>query len=212
MIGLLRNIYEDATVGVVGSGPSANNFVKDGLDFTIAVNGAAKLNHHFDYFLCGDPSSSKCDWFKIDCAKVRVIAKLTAGLDEKLYPPKLFPNLCRVAVSVTKQHDVKLPCPLWPHLTFIYERYRAKKINKDVDYLMFGGTISCCAVQLAYIMGASKIVLFGCEFSYAKQYFYKSNRPGTISDSQRNIMCEVINILKNKGVKFKAMGDTTLSC
>lgn len=213
MIGLLRNIHDGATIGVVGSGPSAVGFTKNGLDATIAVNGAAKLNHSFDYFLCGDSASSKCDWFRIDCAKVRVIAKLTAGLDEILYPPGLFPGLHRVSVPVTKQNSVKLPCPLWPHLTFMYDRYKLQKINKEMNCLMFGGTISCCAVQLAYIMGASTIVLFGCEFSNPKQhYFYKANRAGTIADNQRRIMNEVLRELKKRGVRFRIIGDTTLRC
>jgi hypothetical protein len=183
------------------------------LDITIAVNGAAKLNQPFDYFMCGDHKSSSYDWFKIQCSKTRVIAKLTAGLDEILYPPELFPDIKRMAVTAPKQGTIDLPCPVWPHMTFMYRWYKPQRLKKDMDYLMFGGTISCCAVQLAYVMGASKIVLFGCGFNNLRQhYFYRSNRRGSVSDSQRNTMNVVINELKKQGIQFQIIGETTLSC
>jgi hypothetical protein len=93
----------------------------------------------------------------------------------------------------------------------MYRWYGPGRLQKDMNYLMFGGTISCCAVQLAYIMGAAKIVLFGCGFtSTGKHYFYNSRNQGSISNSQRTVMTTVINEVQKCGVKFEVVGETTL--
>lgn len=211
MIKALHNIYEGATIAIVGSGPTATDFIKSKSDISIGVNGAAKLGKQFDYFMCGDVRSSTFDWFKINCSRVRVIAKLTAALDDILYPITLFPDIKRVAVATTKQSGVKLPPPVKPHLTFEYRWYKPQRLKRDMNFLMFGGTISCCAVQLAYIMGASKIVLYGCGFtSTGKHYFYHVRRPGTISNSQRTVMNAVISEIKKHRVRFETVGNTTL--
>ena len=211
MIKALHNIHKGATIAVVGSGPTAIDFVKSESTISIGVNGAAKLGKRFDYFICGDVRSSVFDWFSIDCSKTRVIAKLTASLDNILYPTALFPDIKRVAVATTKQSSVKLPPPIEPHLTFEYRWYKPKRLKKDMNFLMFGGTISCCAVQLAYIMGAAKIVLYGCNFTNTgKHYFYHTHRPGTISTSQRTVMNAVIKEIREHGIQFKFIGNTML--
>jgi aspartate/glutamate racemase len=62
-------------------------------------------------------------------------------------------------------------------------------------------------------MGASTIVLFGCDFDNSKQhYFYKTNVRGSISNNQRTVMNEVIKELKKRGVQIKIVGSTTLQC
>ncbi|MCK9558465.1 MAG: hypothetical protein M0R50_10550 [Candidatus Cloacimonetes bacterium] len=211
MIKLLHNIAKGATIAVVGSGPTATDFIHSKNDISIGVNGAAKLGQKFDYFMCGDTRSSCFDWFNIDCSRVRVIAKLTAAPDKILYPIELFPDIKRIAVITAKQNTIKLPRPVEPHLTFMYKWYRQERLKEDMNYLMFGGTISCCAVQLAYVMGASKIVLYGCNFtSVGRHYFYQTRKPGSISDSQRTVMNTVINEIKKRGVKFEIVGSTTL--
>ena len=210
MIRSLLGIYKGATVAIVGSGPTAVAF-KHSKAVSIGVNGAAKLGKRFDYFMCGDTRSSSYDWFNIDCSRVRVIAKLTAAPDKILYPPALFPDIKRVAAPTAKQNSVILPPPAKPHITFMYKWYKPDRLKLDMNYLMFGGTISCCAVQLAYIMGASKIVLYGCGFTNTgKHYFYHTPRPGSISDSQRTVMSTVIKELMKRGIQFEIIGDTTL--
>jgi hypothetical protein len=216
MIKSLHNLYKGATIAVVGSGPTATNYTQGKVDVSIGVNGAAKFCSNpradkFDYFMCGDVKSSTFDWFNIVCSRVRVIAKLTAAPDKILYPDALFPNIKRDAVPTAKQNSIILPLPIKPHLTFIYKWWKPDRLKNDMNYLMFGGTISCCAVQLAYIMGAAKIVLYGCSFtSTGNHYFYYTRRPGTISDSQRAVMSMVISEIKKRGVKIEAVGHTML--
>lgn len=211
MIKSLIDAHKGATVAIVGSGPTAIDFLKSTQDVSIGVNGAAKLGKKFDYFMCGDAKSSTYDWFNINCSKVRVIAKLTASMDKILYPSELFPDIKRVAVKTAKQGDIVLPPPIEPHRTFMYKWWKPDRLKKDANYLMFGGTVSCCAVQLAYIMGATKIVLYGCGFtSTGTHHFYRTNKPGSISDSQRVVMNLVIKELNNRGIQFEFVGDTTL--
>jgi hypothetical protein len=209
MIKALHGIHKGETIAVVGSGPTAIEFKNQHL--SIGVNGAAKLGKRFDYFMCGDARSSAFDWFNIDCSRVRVIAKLTAAPDKILYPIDLFQDIKRTAVITAKQSSVKLPPPVEPHLTFMYRWYKSDRLKSDMNYLMFGGTISCCAVQLAYLMGATKIVLYGCGFnSVGRHYFYHTPRPGSISASQRAVMNAVISEIRKRGVQFQIVGETTL--
>ena len=211
MIKSLHHAHDGAAISIVGSGPTAIDFNKSKSDISIGVNGAAKLGKKFDYFMCGDAKSSAYDWFSIDCSRVRIIAKLTAAPDKILYPVELFPNIKRMAVITAKQSTVSLPPPVKPHLTFMYKWYKPDRLKKDMNYLMFGGTISCCAVQLAYVMGASKIILYGCGFTNTgRHYFYHTQRPGTISDSQRTVMTAIINEIRKRGVRVEAVGNTTL--
>jgi hypothetical protein len=216
MIKSLYNIHKGATIAVVGSGPTATSYTHNKVDVSIGVNGAAKFYSHpgaakFDYFMCGDVKSSTFDWFSIACSRVRVIAKLTAASDKILYPDRLFPDIKRDAVPTAKQNSVILPPPVKPHLTFMYKWWKPDRLKRDMNYLMFGGTISCCAVQLAYIMGAAKIVLYGCSFtSTGNHYFYHTRRPGTISDSQRTVMSTVVGEIKKRGIRIEIVGHTTL--
>jgi hypothetical protein len=212
MIKSLYDIYKGSTIAIVGSGPTATEFIKKENEIAIGVNGAAKLGKLFDYFMCGDAQSSSFDWFNINCSRVRIIAKLTAAPDRILYPVELFPNIKRIAVQTIKQNSLDLPLPVKPHLTFLYKWYSSDRLKRDMNYLMFGGTISCCAIQLAYVMGATKIVLYGCGFNnVGRHYFYYTNKPGSISDRQRGVMNTVINELKGRGVKFEIIGNTTLN-
>jgi hypothetical protein len=212
MIKSLYDVHKGAAIAIVGSGPTAVDFTHNKCDISIGVNGAAKLGEKLDYFMCGDSRSSLFDWFRIDCSKIRVIAKITAAQDRILYPDELFPHIVRAAVSTPKQNSIELPKPVEPHITFMYRWFKPDRLKKDMNYLMFGGTISCCAVQLAYIMGASKIVLYGCCFnSTGRHYFYNTRRPGSISDNQRVVMNTAIGEIKNRGVEFKIVGDTMLN-
>jgi len=185
-------------------------------DVTIAVNGSAFLGHKFDYFLCGDKNAHTKDWFDVDCSYVRVIAKIVASMDKILYPAERFPDLERLAVPQHEQHRVKsLPDPVPPHITFRYRWYVEGRMTRDLDYLMFSGTISCCAVQLAYIMGAKAVELYGCNFHHGKRshYFYDASvgQVGRVRPSQREIMDKLLKEVRGLGMKVTIFGPTRLT-
>jgi hypothetical protein len=199
MINSLRDTHKGSTISVVASGPSAVLYDGQG-DVSIGVNGAAMLGPVFDYFLCGDAKSSECDWFHINCSKARVIARLIASKDYQLYPEHIYKYRLR-----------SMPPPVSPHKTFKYGYYNREKLALDKPRLLYGGTISCCAIQLAKLMGASRIVLFGCNFSHnSGQYFYKANKIGSVSRSQTYVMQDVINVLRTGGIQIDIVGESLL--
>jgi len=210
MIHKLWDKHVDSTVAVIGSGPSATMYNGQG-DISIAVNGAALLGRRFTYYMVGDSLSFSYDWFDIDCSDIRIIARIVAGKDYKLYPADMAVN--RVAVQAHKQHIVSdLPDPVPPHLIYNYAAYDPKGLHKGMNSLMRGGTIACCAVQIAYLMGASKILLFGCPFTHSNgDYFYESSRIGSICMSQRATMDDVLAIIRREEVAVSVYGPTTLS-
>ena len=126
-------------------------------------------------------------------------------------PQGFFPDVQRT----TKPQSVgeeKLPVPVPPHLYFEYRRFSQEKISCENNFLMFGGTISCCAAQLAYLMGASKINLFGCEFSHQDgSYFRKFSHIGAVNDDQRIVMETMLQGLRERGVTVVAFGNTKLT-
>lgn len=214
MLDRVRRRHRGDTISIVASGPSADIF--KGGPVTIAVNGAAFLEHKFDYFLCGDKNAHTKDWFTVDCSYVRAVAKLVASMDEILFPPKKFPKLNRIAVPQHEQRKVHhVPEPIPPHLTFLYRWYAEDRLSEEMNFLMFSGTISCCAVQLAYIMGAKEIELYGCNFHHSRRshYFYGAGRDqiGRVRPSQRETMDKLLKEVRKKGVKVTIFGPTRLT-
>lgn len=215
MIELLRDKHEGKTASIVASGPTAELY--DGTtDISIGVNGAAYLDKHFDYFLCGDKNSHKFDWFRINCSDVRVIARLCASNDYQLYP-KEFDNIIeRKSVAAHQQKQLNnLISPIYPHYVFTYKWFKKGRLDKRNNYLMFRGTISCCAVQLAYIMGCTEIHLYGCTFRGSRRrnehYFYDTKqRKGIVSGSQREIMEVCLKEVIDKGVRVYIHGKSAL--
>ena len=215
MLDRLRRKCSGDTISIVASGTSAGLF-KDGDNVSIGVNGAALLGCKFDYFLCGDKNSHKKDWFAVECSHVRVVSRQVASMDRILYPDKQFPRLRRITVAQHDQNKVKhIPNPVSPHLTFKYKWYVGNRLDEKMNFLMFGGTISCCAVQLAYIMGAKAIELYGCNFHHGRRshYFYNAERGqiGRVRPSQRETMDKLLKEIMDRGVKVSIFGPSRLT-
>jgi hypothetical protein len=215
MIELLKNKHEGKSASIIASGPSAGLY--DGTtDISIGVNGAAYLGKHFDYFLCGDKNSHKFDWFKINCSDHRVVAKLCASNDYQLYPKEFNSIIERKSVASHQQKKLaSLICPVYPHYIFTYRWFKRNHLHKNNNYLMFRGTISCCAVQLAYIMGCTEIHLYGCTFKGSRKvsdhYFYDNKqKKGIVSKSQREVMEICLSEVIALGVKVYIHGNSTL--
>jgi hypothetical protein len=209
MIQSLLDVHQGETVSIVGSGPSADLY-QGGSGVSIGVNGAARLHQHFSYFLYGDRYAYKRDWFRTDCSDVRVAARIVATMDELIYPKADV----RMSVTADNQMMVRgIPDPEPPHKIFNYMRYRPQRLKRTQSSLLFGGTIACCALQLAWIMGASKVIVYGCNFQHSRNshYFYRSNFTGTVTQSQRDTMQEIINILRNRGLEIHIIGESRLS-
>lgn len=170
---------------------------------SIAVNGALKLQRQFDYFVCGDCCAYRRDWFKLPNSRRRIIARLVASCDEILYPSTDYPELRRRSVPQTKWREVEgLPEPKWPHLLFTYKWFKPNRLSRSMNFLMFGATIAGCAVQLAYLMGATTILLWGCQFDHsAGHYFYKCSKPGMVARGQLETMELLLGEIRAAGIK-----------
>ena len=109
-----------------------------------------------------------------------------------------------------------LPDVVKPHFV-IRRAVQGELLSRNQKVLNWGGTSTCMATQLAYIMGASEVHLYGVEFSNdvtnshladvknsdysGSKYFYepKLNETGRILPSQRLFFDRIIHFLKNKG-------------
>ncbi len=211
MIESLHDIHKGSTISIVASGPSAVMY--DGFgDIAIGVNGASLLGPTFDYYMCGDPYAHRHDWFSINCSKERVVAKVLASMDYQLYPEHIY-DIERKSVTVLKQRALDLPDPVYPHKTFRYRSYKHDKLRLNNKFLLFGGTISCCALQLAWMMGADRVVLFGCNFrhSMSEHHFYDTKMPGRVVLTQVKTMQSVIDKMRTAGLVVSIIGKSALS-
>lgn len=216
MISLLEDAHKGKSVSVIGSGPSATLY-DESTDISIGVNGAALLGKHLDYFLCGDHNAYKHEWFIKKCATTRIIARLVASLDYQLYPEEFDGVITRQSVKMGEGKGKglqELPCPIYPHLIYNYRYYAPGRLKKNNNMLLAGGTISCCAVQLAYIMGCSELHLYGCNFKHKRNshYFYESNQqPGRVYKSMIETMELCLKEIRGFGVKVYIHGESSLT-
>jgi hypothetical protein len=223
MIERLYDIHRGKTIAVVGSGPTATAFDPRDNDNSIGVNGAAMLAYRgirLDYFLCGSQHSPRQPWFAVDCAATRIICARFALQDRYLYPNELYPDLVRMSYPVGDIDEIRLPSPAPPHLTYRYTRNPTTAFlagMRPFDKVLIGGTITSVAVQIAYLMGASRIKLYGCSFSkqtsqQPQHYFYRPpvNRRGGVDDVQIAAMDRTLAIVRQNGVEVQVVGETTL--
>lgn len=208
MISDLYNKHPGSIIDIIGSGPSAVMY-NGSVNPSIAVNGASLLGHKYSYFVCGDHNSYKRDWFSIKCSNIRVIARLVALFDYQLYPESI--NMKRFAVPAHEQSKVSdIRNPVKPHKVFSYRKYDAVRLSRCNNFLMYGGTISCCALQLAWIMGARKVRIYGCGFTHTNgHYFYNASSIGSIVRSQIETMQSVIDHLRSE-IDIEIIGDSKL--
>ncbi|MFH1275784.1 MAG: hypothetical protein ABIH82_01605, partial [Candidatus Woesearchaeota archaeon] len=94
-----------------------------------------------------------------------------------------------------------------------------KLIKKEQDELYAGGTSAGLAVQIAHIMGAKEIHLYGCSFDNdarvpygGERYFYhpKEGEKGHTDKGQRIFLDAIIEVIKSQGTEVFAHGQTRL--
>ncbi|MFH1376333.1 MAG: hypothetical protein ABIH25_01730 [Candidatus Woesearchaeota archaeon] len=249
MLDKVRNIYYGTEIAVLGSAPSVMIFNR-GEDIVIGVNGAGYLLHGRDIFLSGDQAAHTRSWFLDLDEDVQCIIKPHSAIySPKFYPDEKIrnkfineyekymdekPSLVKTTelglrwVSSRDEHInnlfLQLPSPSEPHLLMHYiagsknpvpvSRRHQKAIN-------VGGTSACMALQVAHVMGASSIHLYGVEFSnevssdssyYGGNYFYKPKlgETGRTLPSQREFMDRIILETMAEGTRVFSHGPTAL--
>jgi hypothetical protein len=236
--------FQGASIGVLGSGPTLSEYqekINSECDVVIACNGSLLAldpdMHLIDYFVCGDLLAPKRSWFhssskfqnKDNANCIRLVPAFLLPFDELALPDINQRNFIKKSFNkfVNNANDcsdyiyfnvdignIKLSdC-----IIFNYAEMLPRNINEiaSKNNLVFrGATISGVAAQMAYKMGANKIVLFGCGFDNSdsgKNYAYDaSNEKGYISEIQLINMDFILYHLIRAGVQVTCYGKTRLN-
>ena len=223
MLERLRLRHHGATIAIVGSASTATLYDPSDSDISIGVNGAALLGHRFDYFACADRMAPERDWFAVNCAPCRVIARAIASCDRQLYPDRFdifLPH--REAFAFEDQDKAMLPEPVPPHCIYtmlpVNDANFSALAEREASGLMAHATITGQAVQLAWLLGAAHLRLYGCRFSTETSgrpfhYFYRAepSQTGQISARQRDTMDRYLALLRRLGVRVTSHGETCLT-
>ncbi len=146
----LKNIHKGQTIHVVGTGPSVAKVNVDwSLLITIGVNGAFKIVPDLNYWLMVDNWSpnNKNPLYK-------EVNKWFTGDEETI-------KLCRYGIFgpySMMDDDEKKPDHMFRHSGF-------GPVSSLSGGLFWGRSSVSAAVDLARHMGASKVVLWGCDFN-----------------------------------------------
>lgn len=212
MLGV-RSRHFGSTIGVLGSGPTLNQFrdkINSLCDIVIACNGSVlALNpssHTIDYYLYYDWRVTTKDWF---------------GKHQSFYTSQNIPSLLRPLIG--KRPKLLMPlqeiCENVPISEDVYYyNHRVVDSNHfslDNNHIIYNYcTVVGVGVQFAYKMGASKICLFGCSFDNdsGRNYAVASNtdNDGLTSLYQRKRMDAIIKKIKHEGIKVISFGKTRL--
>ncbi|MBR9683744.1 hypothetical protein GOV03_04355 [Candidatus Woesearchaeota archaeon] len=246
MLDQLKDLYHNKSIAVLGSAPSVKLFNHQE-HRAIGVNGAGCLLTDNDFFFSGDQIAYQRSWFTELPDEVTCILLPTAAI----YSPKFYPNdevrnsLIQVYESYMDRHPEEvfwkegqgIRCvlpgneyiddffsqivePAKPHL-ILRDISTTELISRDQKLINFGGTSACMALQIAYVMGAREIHLYGIEFSnpvepdspyQGDNYFYtpKEGETGMTGWSQRIVMDYVIEEIIQQGTPVISHGPTNL--
>jgi len=236
----LKGMYEGARIGILGSGPTLNDF-KDELyslcDILIACNGSIMAldpqKNPLDYFLYVDSESPARTWFR----ESRHFHRPNGGQVNRILPNSLLPyddivlnseiERCKLQLELLEfmkenPSDDKAYRNFKPSSDIILTNgfnfnYEVANISEmDIESSIYGGgTVTGTGSQIAWRMGASQINLFGCGFNNspgAGVYAYDNRgEPGATTDDHKLCMDEILLQIQSKGVKVISFGETSLT-
>lgn len=224
-LGKFRGLHHGQEMAVLGSGPTLNLY--EGTPaLSIAVNGASEIHRPYTYFICGDKHSPERPWFTASekWQATRIVASFVAPFDPILYPdPNLRADLQadgRFVDGCFEDYSYEPPIkPIEPQAVFRYDpvaiHHRSElPISRDQETLLYGGSIAGVAVQFAFIMGASKIHLFGCSMdneagsNYAS--FLTQGNLGRTLPSQIVALRRIITSVGDLGTQIEIHGPSPL--
>lgn len=236
MIDIFKDIHQGEKIAVLGSAPSLELYAERE-DCVIAVNGASQINGKYEYFLTGHQTSHLKSWFRTREGVTRIINSMAAVYDPQLYPNEETRNRLIKEYEQSIRHPAtpdplyhfnrtfrNLPLPFEPHAFFYYGETGCNKtlsdcISREQKELFAGGTSAGLAVQVAHIMGASEIHLYGCAFDNnaavpyrGDNYFYvpKEGEKGHTDENQRRYIEQIIQIVEQQGVLVFVHGPSRL--
>jgi len=248
MLDEVRGTYEGGKIAVLGSGPSLTDFFERKEDLIIGVNGAGKLLESGDYFFSADQAAHLRSWF-LDLSTgvistLRCISAIYSDsffsdkqriqpfIDEyetymKEHPefvkPTAHPDVSYIGAGTggagwLGEFGKRIPEPKYPNL-MLRTITKHESIGPEQRTINSGGTSSAGAMQLAVVLGAKEIHLYGVEFSndasektVGKNYFYEasSGEFGRTTDKQLKNMERMVEELMNQNILVFSYGPTRL--
>jgi hypothetical protein len=239
--------HADKTFAVLGSAPSVRNFTRHE-EVAIGVNGASRLLKKGDYFLSMYKGAHHRSWFQNRPDGISCILRPHSALysnklfaDEKLRRTLVshneefmnrHPEQTQYEVTaggviryVSKEYEPEpnwlqeFPEPQAPHLV-LREVDKAGLLSKDIKKINPAGTSACTAIQIAFLMGASEIHLYGIEFSNyvdneqfnGKNYFYSPDDGEGGRTLVRHVIDtdRIVSIILDYGIPVYSHGPTAL--
>ena len=220
-----RNIHKKSKIAILGSSPTLELY-ENKEDISIAVNGAPLClseNYKINYFMCGDKDSHDRQWF-LSSEKfnaIRIVSSFVLPYDPIIIPKKneryeLQKRLKEFYENEENYINFNLDDYVLDskHGFFHYSRPWNQIISKRQKKISKSATISGVAAQMALIMGAKEIHLYGCSFGDVKNkhYYYDSKgEPGGIKLWQPVVMDFILyQMIKKYNIEIIAHGETTL--
>jgi hypothetical protein len=248
MLQEMRELYNGKSFAVLGSAPSLRLY-SGNQDIAIGVNGAGKILTEQDIFLSMYKGTHFSSWFKELARGIRCILRPHSAMYSKRFFPSddfrlkmieknerfmdSHPNQVRheeleseLVRYVSKEYEPRkdflkdFPSPAEPHFV-IREIDTSSPVTKDITKINPAGTSSCTAMQIAYLMGASEIHLYGIEFSNdvpdpndfnGDNYFTtpKKGETGRTLPKHREDMDAMILEIISQGIPIISHGPTRL--
>src|SRR3989338_10292781 len=232
MVNSIRGKHAGISVAVLGSSTTLGLF-KGEQPISIAVNGAAKVVAS-TYFVCADIRGSKRDWFYASpYTTTRIVSSYISPFDKLCFPSpddrerlqrdlsdflyndyideeELLHYIFTLMEDSISSNDCVyesfrpelIPCP--PHLYFDYTKSGKINVSKTQENIFRGGSVSGCALQIASIMSASEIHLYGCSFDNdsGRNYAYAAptDQHGEIKTHHHVNMDRIIEQIMLQGV------------
>lgn len=221
-----RNLHNGARIAVLGSSPTIR-YYESKEDISIAVNGSVNCEpvKRADYFMCGDKESHKRRWFDVSRSSCnhRILATFVAPYDFEVLPDLSERSRLVKEIESDEAHLLNAGANIRfspdfrkvseDHGIFEYADIWEQEISKGQERLCRGGTISGVAAQMALVMGASEIHLYGCSFGNENgdHYGYDPGKePGNISKTHPVTMDYILSRIMANGVKVFSHGFTNL--
>lgn len=220
MLATYRDAHAGCAVAVLGSGPTLARFTGQ-QPVAIAVNGAATHGVPYQYFVCGDPASPWREWFygsRRHQAR-RLVASFVAPRDALLYPrrqtrarlrlQRLPRSLAaRLQGSMAPLYDYAPGArPVPGHGWFQYVAHEfpahpdALRDGLQQGRVLHGATIAGVAVQIAVVMGAAAIHLYGCAMDNdAGGHYHRPGSVGRTTPRQRANFAALLGWVAQAGV------------
>jgi hypothetical protein len=209
MLDRIIDKHPNSIIAVCGSGPTVTQFTHEE-DFAIALNGAMMIKQPFEYFAAFDRRIKDKPYFHSKPHVTRLLGSNIAPCCKLCYPSNIDREITLgstvLETNVTREPDE--PHCRWDfefatetmNISTIRHKYKGKHI------LYSSNSIAGPGFQLAYLMGAKEIHLYGIGLMH-HDYFEGHCEPSLskdFKDCSAVALNRLIKLAKGEGIIVKA--------